>query len=255
MLAEYNEPASGNQSSLITTVIMNAMPNAIQILKNGLIVSCQARAGSPLDDPRIIAAFARVAEGQNAVGVRINGEEHIRAVRRAVGIPIIGIEKRRTDGFPVYITPSLGSARRVHLAGAAIIALDATARPRPNGESLDEIMSFLKREIKVLVVADVATADEGLYAAERGADAVATTLHGYTKETEGQGREGPAFDLLHQLVKRLSLPVILEGRVRDPDDVRKAFDLGAHAVVVGTAITNMEWRARTFVDAALKTRL
>jgi N-acylglucosamine-6-phosphate 2-epimerase len=101
-------------------------------------------------------------------------------------------------------------------------------------------------------LADVATAEEGLAAAELGADLVATTLHGYTRATSRC--EGPAFDVLSQLVRQSRVPVILEGRVRSPADVRRAFDLGAYAVVVGTAITGVEWLVREFSAATMRSR-
>jgi hypothetical protein len=46
--------------------------------------------------------------------------------------------------------------------------------------------------------------------------------------------------------------VILEGRVHEPDDVRRAFELGVYAVVVGTAITDFEWLSRRFIVACPK---
>lgn len=220
-------------------------------LKGGLVVSCQAPEGSPLDHPRIIAALAQAAEKQGAAAVRINGSRNIRAVCAAVSVPVIGIEKIRRRGSPVYITPTRASARSAARAGAAIVALDATARRRPGGESLARIIEELKR-IGVLIMADVSMLEEGIASAGIGADLVATTLYGYTAAT--RGRDGPAFALLEKLVANLTLPVILEGRVRTPRDVRRAFEMGAHAVVVGTAITGVEALARAFVDAAPRGR-
>ncbi len=216
-------------------------------LEGGLIVSCQAPADSPLDHPQVIAAFAQVAERQGAVGVRIEGKRNIRAVRAAIGLPIIGIEKRQFPGFPVYITPTLESVRRVSGAGAGIVALDCTGRPRPDKRPLYEIIKAAKRENQAVVMADVSTLEEGLAAEEFGADIIATTLHGYTEESHNS--RGPAFELLRNLVLKARLPVVLEGRIHTPDQVRKAFELGAHAVVVGTAITNAEWLTRRFVEA------
>jgi N-acylglucosamine-6-phosphate 2-epimerase len=225
----------------------NQKGGGIGKLKGGLIVSCQAPAGSPLDHPQLIAAFAQVAQRQGAVGIRIDGERNIRAVREAIRLPIIGIEKQAIPGFPVYITPTLESVRRVSRAGAEIVALDCTARPRPDAHSLDEIISAAKRENKVVVMADISSLEEGLAAEEFGADIIATTLHGYTEDTHNSS--APAFELLRNLVSKARLPVVLEGRVHTPDQVRKAFELGAHAVVVGTAITNAEWLTRRFVEA------
>lgn len=226
---------------------MNGSAGLIARLKGGLVVSCQAPDGSPLDRPMIIAALARAGERQGAAAVRIDGSRNIRAVCSEVSVPVIGIEKIRRRGWPVYITPTLDSARRTARAGAAIVALDSTARRRPGGESLAKIIAELKR-MGVLVMADVSTLEEGIASAAMGADLVGTTLEGYTAATRGGDR--PAFALLEKLVAKLAVPVILEGRVRSTRHVRRAFEMGAHAVVVGTAITGVEALTRAFVVAA-----
>lgn len=191
--------------------------------------------------------LAAVAEEQGAVGVRIRGVRDIRAVGRAVHIPIIGIEKINDPGSDVYITPTIESVRRVCRAGARIIAMDATERPRPRGQSLTNIVAGAKGNFDALLMADVATLEQGVEAAKLGFDLVGTTLCGYTEET--RQCTGPAFELARQLVREVDIPVILEGQVQEPDHVRKAFDLGVHAVVVGTAITDFEWLARRFIGA------
>jgi N-acylglucosamine-6-phosphate 2-epimerase len=137
--------------------------------------------------------------------------------------------------------------RRVCRAGAGIVALDATQRRRRKGQSLAEILARMRHEVRVAVMADIASFDEGLRAAELGVDVIATTLHGYTGTS--QTGQTPAFGLLKKLVQNTRVPVILEGRVRTPDHLKRAFDLGAYAVVVGTAITGMEWLVRRFVEA------
>ena len=219
-------------------------------LKNGLIVSCQPRLNSALDHPEFVAALAAVAEGQGAAAVRIRGMRDIQAVLRAVHIPVIGIEKINDPDSEVYITPTLESVSRVYRAGAQIIAMDATERPRPRGQSLAEIIRTAKANCDALYMADIATIRQGVEAARLGFDMVGTTLCGYTKET--QHSKGPAFHLARQLVKELDIPVILEGRVHEPDDVRRAFELGVYAVVVGTAITDFEWLSRRFIEACPK---
>lgn len=215
-------------------------------LRNGLIVSCQAPATSPLRRSSIISALALAAQEQGAVGVRVDGSSHIRAVANAVSLPVIGIEKKLSEGSPVYITPTFASLRRVCRAGADIVALDATARPRPHRQSLEEIIRRAHGEFRVPLMADVATLAEGLRAAELGFDLIATTLHGYIGSP--QPDEFPAFALLKNLVRRTSVPIVLEGRVRTPDQLKRAFDLGAYAVVVGTAITGVEWLVRRFIE-------
>lgn len=216
----------------------------ISKLKNGLIVSCQVHPSSAFNQPGIIAAMARVAEQRGAVGVRINGVKNIRAVRRRVNLALIGIEKLQFDDSPVYITPTWESVRRVCRAGADIVALDCTNRPRPHGQSLAKTIQNAREKLGGPIMADVATLEQGLAAASLGVDLVATTLCGYTEET--QACRGPAFTLLENLVRQVKLPVIVEGKIHTPDQLRQAFDLGAFAVVVGTAITNLDWLVQRF---------
>lgn len=221
--------------------------SSLSRLKDGLIVSCQPRVDCALDRPQFVAALASTAEEQGAVGVRIRGARNIRAVRRTVQVPVIGIEKINCPDSAVYITPTMESVRRVHRAGAQIIAIDATGRPRPHRQLLADIIKKAKAEFKALIMADVATLQQGLEAAMLGVDVVGTTLYGYTEDT--QLCQGPAFELAGRLVRELDIPVILEGRLHQPDQVRKAFDLGVYAVVVGTAITNLDWLVQRFVSA------
>src|SRR5215831_17701559 len=149
-------------------------PGPITALHKGLIVSCQAPEGSPLNRPQVIAALSLAAERSGAAAVRINGATNIREVRRRVRVPIIGIEKLHVAGTPVYITPTFASLRRVLNSGAEIAALDGTARRRPDGQSLAQIIRRAKGELGATLMADVATAEEGLAVAELGVDLVAT---------------------------------------------------------------------------------
>jgi N-acylglucosamine-6-phosphate 2-epimerase len=220
----------------------------IEKLCGGLIVSCQAPKGSPLDDPHVIAALALTSEQNGAVGVRINSAEHVAATKFRISIPIIGIEKVVNETSDVYITPTLDVASRLVKSGASIIAMDATRRRRPNGERLEDLIRRVQEELQRPVMADVATLDEGMHAADCGAKLVATTLCSYTAES--QGAQLPAFDLLEGLAKRLDVPVICEGGVSSPDQVRQAFDCGAFAVVVGTAITGAGYLVQKFVAAS-----
>ena len=223
------------------------MNNKIESLRGGLIVSCQAPADSPLNDPRVISAMALAAERNGAVGVRINGPANIRATRELVSIPIIGIEKVVSPGSNVYITPTFEVAERLRDSGADIIALDGTSRPRPNGERIEDLISRIQSRLELPVMADIATLDEGLFVADWGADIVATTLCGYTEETSGEAL--PALDLVEALARRLDQPVICEGGVASPHDLQRAFNSGAFAVVVGTAITGIDQLIRNFIEA------
>ena len=217
-------------------------------LRGGLIVSCQAPTDSPLNDPHVIRAMALTAEQQGAVGVRLNGPINIAAARAQINLPIIGIEKVVTTGSDVYITPTFAVAERIAASGADIIALDATLRTRPNGERFEILLARIQEELQLPVMADIATFEEGLRAADGGADIIATTLCGYTKDSAGMSL--PAFDLLEQLAAKVRLPVICEGGIATPEDVRRAFDCGAFAVVVGTAITGITQLVKKFVTAS-----
>lgn len=225
------------------------MNKIIENWRGGLIVSCQAPAGSPLAEPEIIAALAQTAEQNGAVGVRIDSPANIRAVKERVSVPVLGIYKIVTEHSEVYITPDFAAADAVNKAGADVIALDATARVRPSGERLESVFEEIRSRLKQPLMADVARFEEGVRAAETlGFDLVSTTLSGYTKETRHLSK--PDFELVEKLAKRLTVPVVCEGRLRTPEDVRRAFDCGAFAVVVGGAITGVDGLVRRFVRAA-----
>ncbi len=230
------------------------MNKIVESWRGGLIVSCQAPANSALAKPEIIAALAECAEQNGAVGVRIDSPENIRAVKEQVKVPVLGIFKIVSDSCDVYITPTFAAAKYVAQAGADVIALDATARPRPNEEKIENIISQVRTELKLPVMADVARFNEGLYAAETlGFDVIGTTLSGYTKETNHISM--PDFELIEKLAKRLSTPIICEGRLRSTDDVNRAFDCGAFAVVIGGAITGIDKLVQQFVGATPSGRL
>ncbi len=221
----------------------------IESWRGGLIVSCQAAQNSPLAKPEIIAAFAETAELNGAVGVRVDSPENISAVKSRVKIPVLGIYKIVFPESEVYITPTFHHAREIAEAGADVIALDATLRVRPNGEKLESIVEKIREHLNKCVMADVATFDEALHAAEQiGVDVISTTLSGYTAETKHL--KEPDFQLLEKLSKRLRIPVICEGRLRSADDVKRAFECGAFAAVVGNAITGVDGLVQQFVAAA-----
>jgi putative N-acetylmannosamine-6-phosphate epimerase len=206
-------------------------------LGRGLIVSCQAEDDSPFNMPHFIAAFAKAAEMGGALGVRVCGLDNLRAVRAAVRLPIIGITKDEyADGW-VLVTATLDDVSALFGAGADLVAVDATFRARPDGLTGTEVVREAVARGLGPIVADVSTFEEGVAAAEGGAAFVATTLSGYTAETRPHVVEEPALDLVARLARELPGRLIAEGRIWTPDEARRALDLGAHAVVVGTAIT------------------
>ncbi len=221
-------------------------PNVIQALCQGLIVSCQAPVDSPLHEPTVIAAIAQAALNQGAVGVRIDTPAHISAVRQRSLAPLIGLWKQQLAGYEVYITPQFHHAAEIARAGADIIAIDATLRNRPGGETVATLIKRIHEELGKQVLADVDTIDAAIAAEASGADLVATTLYGYTARTNHLC--APGFDLLTQLIERLDIPAICEGGISSPQLARHALDLGAYAVVVGTAITGIDHQLKRFAQ-------
>lgn len=217
----------------------------LQKLHHGLIVSCQAPADSPLSDPNIIAAMAKAAVNQGAVGVRIESTGHILAVRQQVEVPIIGLWKRQFVDSEVYITPTFEEAIAVANAGSDIVAIDATLRPRPRGEKMADIINKIHAETGKLVMADVDSLESAIAAAEAGADLIGTTLYGYTAATKHL--TPPGFDLLQAMVEKLEVPIICEGGLASIAMCQTAIQLGAYAVVVGTAITGIDLQVQAYV--------
>jgi N-acylglucosamine-6-phosphate 2-epimerase len=222
-------------------------PGVLDSLRGGLIVSCQARPGMPLHGSDHMAAMARAAAMGGAAGLRACGVEDIIAEKEAAGLPLIGLEKTDTPGFDIYITPSLESMRRVAEAGADIVATDATARPRPDGRTLPDTLTAFRETHATLLMADISTLEEGLAAADMGFHVLSTTMSGYTPYSP-QSPE-PDFELLSALAGRVSVPVFAEGRIWTPEQAARALELGAWAVVVGSAITRPEAITRRFVNA------
>jgi N-acylglucosamine-6-phosphate 2-epimerase len=221
---------------------------ALGRLRGGLVVSCQARQNNPLHGSVFMAAMAHAAMLGGACGIRANGETDIAAIRTAIGpdVPIMGIFKVKQPDGSLFITPTAESARTVIEAGAILVALDGTPRPRPGGEALRDVVAAI-HEAGGAALADIGTLEHANYALDCGVDAVGTTMSGYTSDSPKQA--GPDFDLLEKLVKGLDKPVFAEGRIWTREEARKAIDLGASFVVVGTAITNPQAITARFVAA------
>lgn len=224
------------------------MNSIIEGLKNGLIVSCQARPGNPLRGADRMAAMAQAAEMGGAAAIRADGIEDITEIKKRVKIPIIGIYKTEPSPEIPYITPDFEHARAIAELGVEIIALDATLRHRPDGTDVGELIGRIKNELGVLVMADIATYEEGVAAARAGADLVATTLSGYTTYTPFT--KEPDYKLIGDLYASVNVPIIAEGRFVSPEDVARGIKAGAHAVVVGKAITNIQFSTDRFIKEA-----
>ncbi|MFF5727035.1 N-acetylmannosamine-6-phosphate 2-epimerase [[Kitasatospora] papulosa] len=203
-----------------------------ETLEGRLIVSCQAPPGDPMRETSALVRLALCAVAGGGAAIRANEPEVVAAITAAVDLPVIGLWKDGDTG--VYITPTVRHALAVVEAGAAVVAADATDRPRPDGSTFAELAAAV-HAAGALVMADVSTLAEGIAAADQGADFVSTTLSGYVPGTPKQ--TGPDLDLVTSLSAALSVPVVAEGRINSPEEAAEAVARGAHSVVVGTAIT------------------
>jgi len=217
---------------------------AIESIRHGLVVSCQAWPESPLHGSVYMSAMAQAAAKGGAAGIRANGAEDIRAIRECVSLPIIGIQKSFDAQGGLWITATFADAASVANAGAEIIAVDGIHEERPDHMRLGELVARIHSELGRHVMVDVSRFDEGVRAEKLGADLVATTL-----AVRGPNQQAPDYDLLGRLVQSLSIPVVAEGLFWTPEQVCAALDLGAHAVVVGSAITRPDEITLRFVRA------
>ena len=217
-------------------------------LKPGLIVSCQAEEGSPFNYPQFIAAFAQAAEQGGAVGVRVRDPENVNAVSEVIDLPIIGLTKGKYESGTVLITPTLDDVLRLADAGANLIAVDATARQRPNGMTGIEFLRLVKSKVSTFVVADISNSQEGIAAIEEGADLVATTLSGYT-ESDVRPKVDPDYQVIEEIASHTKALIIAEGRIWSPEQAVKAIRCGAFAVCVGSAITRPVEIVKKFADS------
>ena len=205
-------------------------------IRGKLIVSCQALKEEPLHSSYIMGRMAYAAMLGGASGIRANTVEDITEIKKVVDLPVIGIIKQVYDGCEVYITPTMKEVDALVACGCEIIAIDATKRARPDNVSLDEFFKEVRETYpNQLFMADCSSIEEGLHAAEIGFDLIGTTMSGYTPYTKGAIL--PNVDMIKALVEQSGKPVIAEGGIWSPEDLKKALDAGAYAAVVGTAIT------------------
>lgn len=215
-------------------------------IKGGLIVSCQALPDEPLHSSFIMGRLAIAAQQGGAVGIRAQSKEDILEIERVCTLPVIGIVKRNYPDSEVYITPTEKEIEELLETRCAMIALDATDRPRPNGATTEALVRAIHAAGR-LAMADCSTPAECLAAEQLGFDVVSTTLCGYTAYS--RHTDGPDFSCIEEVVKTVQLPVIAEGKIHTPEQLRTAMNLGVHAAVVGGAITRPQQITTRFVAA------
>ncbi|ANG93956.1 N-acetylmannosamine-6-phosphate 2-epimerase [Enterobacteriaceae bacterium 155047] len=226
------------------------MKTVLNNLKGQLIVSCQALENEPLHSPFIMSRMAVAAEQGGAVAIRANSVVDISAIKQQVSLPVIGIIKRDYPDSEVFITATLKEVDELMTVAPEMIALDATARPRPGGETLAELMGKIRaRYPALLLMADIATVEEARTAEALGFDCVGTTLYGYTQETAGHSLPEDDCAFLRDVIAAVSIPVVAEGNVDTPERAARCLALGAHTVVVGGAITRPQQITTRFVMA------
>ena len=220
----------------------------IDQIKGKLIVSCQALETEPLHDSYIMAKMAWAAYLGGAAGIRCNTVKDIKAIKEAVDLPVIAIIKQVYPDSEVYITPTIKEVDALAELGCEIIAIDATDRVRPGGETLESFFTKVREKYpNQLFMADTSCFDEGKRAEELGFDLIGTTMAGYTPYTKGTPL--PDFKLMKRYVKELHSPIIAEGGIWLPEELKKAMDIGVHCAVVGTAITRPMDITKRFVNA------
>ena len=221
----------------------------IDCLKGKIIVSVQAMPNEPLYKKECMTAMMASVVNGGAGGLRVAGVRDVKTAKQ-FGIPVIGITKphKLPDNWKevVYITPTTKEVKELINANADIIAFDGTMRKRPKNCKLTDIIEEIHSAGK-LAMADISTLEEGINCSKIGADIISTTLAGYTTESETQ-LKGPDFKLLKNLVTLTNKPIILEGRIWEPNDVKKAFEIGAHCVVIGSAITRPQLITKRFIN-------
>ncbi|EKK5268188.1 N-acetylmannosamine-6-phosphate 2-epimerase [Cronobacter dublinensis] len=222
----------------------------LEQIKGKLVVSCQALENEPLHSSFIMGRMALAAAQGGAAGIRANSVADIAAIKQQVTLPVIGIIKRDYSGSEVFITATMREVTELMRAAPEMIALDATARARPDGETLEQLVRRIRRDFpEVLLMADISDVDEAVAADALGFDCVGTTLYGYTAPTRGHRLPENDFALLKDVLAAVALPVIAEGNVDTPERAARCLSLGAHAVVVGGAITRPQQITRRFTDA------
>lgn len=226
------------------------MNDILNRIKGTVVVSVQAMPNEPLYLEQCMIGMMKSVVNGGAGALRLAGARDVKNAKKLFNLPIIGLTKPniipKNYKELVYITPNIKDVIELVEAGADVIATDATQRKRPNNEKLQDLIKYIHIN-KRLAMADISTLEEGLNAKELGADIISTTLAGYTLESANSPANEPDFELLKRLVEQTQLPVVLEGRIWEPEQVNKAFELGAHCVVIGSAITRPQLITKRFV--------
>lgn len=189
-----------------------------------------------------VVALARASVEEGVRCLRIEGAAA--GPCKSLGVPVMGLVKQDYRDSEIYITPTRREVEFLLDAGCEAIALDATLRPRPGGETLDDLVRRIKEKGRI-AIGDCDSVESALAAQGAGCDLVSNALAGYTSVR--QATSGPDWELLDQMVGACSVPVLLEGRVRGPHDFVRSIRAGAQATVVGSALNDARRLTRSIV--------
>ncbi|MBD1382694.1 N-acetylmannosamine-6-phosphate 2-epimerase [Metabacillus arenae] len=221
----------------------------LDTIKNGLVVSCQALENEPLHSSFIMGKMALAAKQGGAKAIRANSKEDIISIKKETGLPVIGIVKRDYEDSEVFITATKKEIDELIESGCEMIALDATLRTRPNGETFENLITYIRNQApSVSIMADISSLADAIEAERLKVDCLSSTLYGYTNETKGCKLYENDFEFLKKLVELASLPVIAEGNVLTPEMARRVLEMGAYSVVVGGAITRPQQITARFIE-------
>ena len=227
-----------------------SLNEVLDLVKGSIIVSCQALPVEPMycEEMSLMPYFAKAAQQAGSKVIRTSSVRDVIAIKEKTGMPVIGLIKRNYEGFESYITPTMQEIDELVAADSDIVALDCTQRVRGDGTTINEFLQQIREKYPdIVLMADVSTFEEGVNAWKCGVNIVGTTLSGYTPYSPKV--DGPDYELVKKLVEALPIPVIAEGKVHYPDQAKKMLELGAHAVVVGGAITRPLEIAQRFFKA------
>lgn len=230
---------------------MNAKVNELlKTIHKSIIVSCQALPSEPLycEEMSLMPFMAKAAAQAGCKCIRTSSVRDVAAIKEETRLPVIGLIKKSYEGYDSYITPTMKEIDELVAAESDIIALDCTLRRRGDGTTINDFIATIRQKYPdIALMADISTYDEGVNACKCGVNIVGTTMSGYTPYSPQLS--GPDYQLAQRLSRDLPIPVIAEGRIHSPEQARKMLRTGAHAIVIGGAITRPLEIARRFFDA------
>lgn len=222
----------------------------LSIIHHSFIISCQALPGEPLycEEMSLMPFMAKAAQMAGCQCIRTSSVRDVDAIKKETGLPVIGLIKRPYTGYDAYITPTMKEVDELMAVDSDVIALDCTLRKRGDGKSIHEFIAEIREKYPdIALMADISTSEEGINAWKAGVDIIGTTMSGYTPYSPQKNE--PDYELVKNLVQSVPIPVIAEGKIHYPEEGRKMLELGAHAAVIGGAVTRPLEIARRFYAA------